>query len=87
MYGLIAVPVVALGAAYGMGAFSTSSSPISEDKLPAPSSTPFWKNPDALNRALEEEKAAKADSQTLTAGRRKKTKKTKSKNKKTKRRR
>lgn len=85
MYGLIAIPVLAVGAAYGMGAFTKGPS-VDESNLPASASSTFWKNPSALETALEEEKAAKADQQVLTAGRRKKTKKSKSKNKKTKRR-
>jgi hypothetical protein len=84
MYGLIAIPVVAVGAAYGMGAFTKGPS-VDESSLPALTST-SWKSPSALENALEEEKAAKADQARVTAGRRKKTKKSKSKNKKTNRR-
>ena len=84
MYGLIAVPVVAAGVAYGMGAFTKGTS-VDESNLP-PMASSSWKSPSALENALEEEKAAKADRERMTAGRKKKTRKSKSKNKKTKRR-
>ncbi len=91
MYGLIAIPIIAVGAAYGMGSFTKGPS-VDESSLPFPSSSPSWKNPTALTNALEEEKFIKADqaraaSYQASAGRKRKTKKSKSKNKKTKRRR
>lgn len=88
MYGLIAIPVVALGASYGLGAFTTDSSSLKEDDVPGLTSK-TWKNPTALKDVLEEEKSVKADQQLYqaSAGRKRKTKKSKSKSKKTKRRR
>lgn len=84
MYGLIAVPIVAVGVAYGMGSFTKAPSP--DDSSLPPLTPTAWKSPSALETALEEEKAAKADRERMSAGRRKKTKKSKSKNKKTNRR-
>ncbi len=87
MYGLIAVPFVAAGAAYAMGAFTKGPS-VDESSLPFGSSSPSWKNPAALERALEEEKTAfRGDTEAYqaSAGRKRKTKRSKSKkNKKTK---
>lgn len=94
MYGLIAIPVVALGAAYGLGAFSTNISSINEKISPEYRSSAFAKDPKALEKAVNYEKTAfRGDSFSeqepyqASAGRKRKTKKTKSKNKKTKRRR
>ena len=75
MYGLLAIPVVALGAAYSMGAFSTNI-PAIDAKI-------------ANTQAkLNEAKEFSGDTEyyQASAGRKRKTKKSKSKNKKTKRR-
>ena len=70
MYGLIAIPVVALGAAYGMGAFSTKTAQINQQ----------------IRAIQDEQKQFTGDDDTAYGGRRRKTKKLKSKHKKTKRR-
>jgi hypothetical protein len=87
MWGIVAgVPVVALGAAYATGAFSTKTSSLDQALGPSYSSSSFARNPAALSSALQEEKVAfRGD--TDTGGKRKNTKKSKSGNKKTKRRR
>lgn len=69
MYGLIAIPVVALGAAYGMGAFSTKTAEINQQ----------------IKEIQDEQRQFNGDDDTAYGGRRKKTKKSKSKHKKTKR--
>jgi len=71
MYGLLAIPVVAVGAAYAMGAFSTKTAEINQQ----------------ISQLREEQTAFTGDDNTPYGGRRKKTKKSNSKNKKTKRRR
>lgn len=68
MYGLIAIPVVAVGAAYAMGAFSTKTAEINQQ----------------INAIQEERRQFEGDDDTAYGGRRKKTKKSKSKHKKTK---
>lgn len=80
------VPVVAVGAAYAMGAFGTNISSLNKSLSPEYSSSAFARNPKAMESALEEERTAfRGD--TYEGGRRtKKTKKSKSKHKKTKRR-
>jgi hypothetical protein len=70
MYGLLAIPVVAVGAAYSMGAFSTKTSELDQ----------------RINAIQEERRQFTGDDGTPYGGRRKKTKKSKSGNKKTKRR-
>lgn len=92
MYGLIAIPVVAVGAAYAMGAFSTDISSLNKKLGPDYSSSAFAKDPTAMQNEIDSEKMAfRGDdefSSYQTAGRKrkhKKTKKSKSKHKKTKR--
>lgn len=73
MYGLIAIPVVALGAAYGMGAFSTNVAGINQNiKELEAKKTAFMGDDESY--------------QSTAGSRRKRTKKSKSANKKTKRR-
>lgn len=68
MYGLIAVPVVAVGAAYAMGAFSTKTADINRQ----------------IGDIQMESRQFEGDDGTAYGGRRRKTKKSKSKHKKTK---
>jgi hypothetical protein len=71
MYGLIAIPVVAVGAAYAMGAFSTKTAEIQQN----------------INQLQDESRQFEGDVEWNgpgRGGRRKKTKKSKSKHKKTK---
>jgi hypothetical protein len=74
MYGLLAIPVVGVGIAYAMGAFSTNTAQLNQQ----------------IAQLREEQTAFPGDiemNSPTAGGRRKKTKKSKSKNKKTKRRR
>jgi hypothetical protein len=84
LMGIPAAAVLFAGYAYGLGAFSTTKVNLP----PEYSSSEFATNPEAMKKALYEEKIAfRGDDDTPNGGRRKKTKKSKSKNKKTKRRR
>jgi hypothetical protein len=93
MYGLIAIPVVAVGAAYGMGAFSTNIPEITakneaiKKNLYDPAQRAAFQKQEE-QRDMLRQKAAKLEKEAGLGGKRKKkTKKSKSKNKKTKRRR
>ncbi len=103
MYGLIAIPVVAVGAAYGMGAFSTNIPEITakneaikknlysfagdDDNIYDPAQRAAFQEQEE-QRDMLRQKAAKLEKEAGLGGKRKKkTKKSKSKNKKTKRRR
>ena len=89
MWGVVAgVPVVALGAAYASGAFSTKTSSLDQSLKNYNITPSIAKDPSAMEAAVQQEKTAfTGDTEGGKRKKKIKTKKSKSSHKKTKRRR